>query len=167
MEIALDDVLKQLQEGRISRRQALCVITALAASPAFSESSPPTLFKARTLDHINITVSDAGRSEAFYRTVLGLPAGFPIPPKARGVAFPGGGFLSLCPLDGQCFLGDPQTGRIDHFGVGIEDFDADRVARDLEAADIEVVLKTPGSVFAHDPDGVVVQLSPLRPETGA
>ena len=51
-------------------------------------------------------------------------------------------------------------GQIDHFGVGIENFDAERVASELEAAGVEGVrLAGSTSVLVPDPDGVIVQLS--------
>ena len=52
------------------------------------------------------------------------------------------------------------AGEIDHFGVGIENFDAERVAGALEVAGFEGVRQAgPTSVLVPDPDGLIVQLS--------
>ena len=104
----VDDILLQFESGKITRRQALGAITALAASPALAAA--PARYQARSVNHVNVIVSDVVRSEAFYRTLLGLPPSRSIPPAAHAVDFPGGGFLSLCPLDGNCFFGEATPG---------------------------------------------------------
>ncbi|MEE2635998.1 MAG: hypothetical protein VYE68_02040, partial [Acidobacteriota bacterium] len=55
--------------------------------------------------------------------------------------------------------GSAEAGTMDHFGVGIEDFDTERVAGDLEAAGIETVRRAGSNVLVADPDGLIVQLS--------
>lgn len=151
------NILSQFESGRLTRRQAIGAITALAASPAIGAAQARS--KARSINHVNLIVSDVARSEAFYRTLLGVPPSRNIPPAAHAVDFPEGGFLSLCPLDGGCFAGDPVPGRIDHFGIGVDDFDAQRISRELQAAGVDGVQVTGPSVVARDPDGVVIQLS--------
>ena len=55
---------------------------------------------------------------------------------------------------------DAVAGEIDHFGIGVEDFDAGRVASNLEAAGFEGVRQAGStSVLILDPDGAVLQLS--------
>jgi len=157
MRESVSHVLSQFESGRLSRRQAIRAIMAIAASPAIGTAQIRP--HARSINHVNIIVSDVARSEAFYRTVLGVPPSRDIPPAAHAVDFPAGGFLSLCPLDGGCFAGDPVPGRIDHFGVGLDDFDTERVAGELRAAGIDGVQINGPSVLARDPDGVVLQLS--------
>ncbi len=48
---------------------------------------------------------------------------------------------------------------MDHFGVGIENFNTERVAGDLETAGIDTVRRAGSNVLVTDPDGLVVQLS--------
>lgn len=71
--------------------------------------------------------------------------------------------ISLCPVSGgNCSLtaGDAVAGEIDHFGIGIEDFEAERVASELDAAGFEGVRQAGStSVVLLDPDGLAVQLS--------
>jgi len=157
MSQAVDNILSQFESGKLTRRQALGAIIALSASRALGQT--PGQYRARSINHVNIIVSDVARSESFYRTLLGMPASRDIPPAAHAIDFPDGGFLSLCPLDGGCFVGNPVPGRIDHIGIGIENFDADRIARELRGVGIDGVQAAGSSVFARDPDGVAVQLS--------
>jgi catechol 2,3-dioxygenase-like lactoylglutathione lyase family enzyme len=157
MSQAVDNVLSQFESGRLTRRQALAAITALSAAPALAQT--PGQYQARSINHANFIVSNVARSEAFYRSLLGMPASRNIPPAAHAIDFPDGGFLSLCPLDGGCFAGNPVPGRIDHLGIGVENFDTDRIARELQEVGIDGVQVAGTSVFVTDPDGVVVQLS--------
>ena len=121
------------------------------------------LAQARTTTGVHIVgVADLDRSETFYRNLLGLPARRYIVGDAYALDFPDGGLISLCPVEGgNCSLtaGSAVAGEIDHFGVGIEDFDAERVTTALEAAGFEGVRGGGGSVLVPDPDGLVVQLS--------
>ena len=154
----VDDVLKQFETGKLTRRQALGAITALAVPTALGAA--PAHYRARSINHVNVVVSDVARSEAFYRTLLGVPPRRYIPGDAYALDFPDIGFISLCPAEGgNCYVGEATPGRIDHFGIGVENFNAERVAGELEAAGIDGVEIAGASVFARDPDGAAVQLS--------
>ena len=159
MRDTFDTLLKQYEDGKLTRRQVLGALTAMAL-PAGARAQ--TGVRARTLHHVNVGVADLDRSEAFYRNLLGLPARRYIVGDAYALDFPDGGLISLCPVEGgNCSLtaGSAVAGEIDHFGVGIEDFDAERVTSALEAAGFEGVRGGGGSVLVPDPDGLVVQLS--------
>ena len=110
---------------------------------------------------MNVGVSDLDRSEAFYRDLLGLPARRYIVGDAYALDFPDGGLISLCPVEGgNCSLtaGSAVAGEIDHFGVGIENFNAQRVASELEAAGVEGVGQAgQTSVLVPDPDGLIMR----------
>ncbi len=156
---SFDELLKQYQLGKLTRRELLAALTVLlvpASSPA-----QDSLFKARSLNHLNIRVTDLARSEAFYRKVLGLPPVRPVEGAAFALDFPGGGAISLCPLSVPTCGVKPnaKAGDIDHFGVGIENFDAARVVSQLKAAGFDRVFGAETSVFVVDPDGAIVQLS--------
>ncbi len=161
MRESFDHLLKQYEDGKLTRRQVLGAITALAV-PVRAGAQPGRV-RARSLNHVNIGVTDVAQSEAFYRTLLGVPARRYIVGDAYALDFPDGGLISLCPTQGgNCSLiaADAVPGQIDHFGVGIENFNAERVADELEAAGVEGVRQAgPTSVLVPDPDGVIVQLS--------
>ena len=161
MRESFDSLLKQYEDGKLTRRQVLGAITALAVP--IRAGAQPGRFRARSLNHVNIGVTDVAQSEAFYSTLLGVPARRYIVGDAYALDFPDGGLISLCPTQGgNCSLtaADAVPGQIDHFGVGSRKFDAERVASELEAAGVEGVRRAGStSVLVPDPDGVIVQLS--------
>lgn len=161
MSESFDGLLTQYEAGTLTRRQLLAAVAVLATPrPTTAQSGG---VKARALNHVNLGVADVARSEAFYRDLLGLPARRYIVGDAYALDFPDGGLISLCPVDGgNCSLtaADAVAGDIDHFGIGVEDFEADRVAAQLEDAGFDGVRQAGStSVLVPDPDGVVVQLS--------
>ena len=161
MSESFDNLLAQYENGTLSRRQLL-VAMAMLSVPTTSRAQPGAV-RARSLNHVNVGVADVDRSEAFYRRLLGFPPRHYIVGGAYALDFPDGGLISLCPTQGgNCSLiaADAVPGQIDHFGVGIENFNAERVAGELEAAGVEGVRQAgPTSVLVPDPDGVIVQLS--------
>ena len=158
---SFDTLLKQYEEGRLTRRQLLGALAALAVPAAAGAQG--SAVRARSLQHVNLGVANLDRSERFYRHLLGLPPRRYIVGDAYALDFPDGGLISLCPVEGgNCSLtaGSAVAGEIDHFGVGIENFDAERVAGALEEAGFEGVRQAgPTSVLVPDPDGLIVQLS--------
>ena len=160
MSASIDRLLTQYDTGRLSRRDLLAAIALIAVpKPARARQS---LFRARSLHHVNIGVSDLAASETFYRNLLGLAPNRPIVGDAFALDFADSGFISLCPRPGgNCSVAGPgsQPGHIDHFGVGIDDFDGDRVMSELAAAGISGATGGATTVLVPAPDGVVVQLS--------
>ena len=158
---SFDALLTQYEDGRLTRRQLLGAMAAIALPT--SAAAQPGRFRARSLNHVNVGVSDMERSAEFYRDLLGLPPRRYIVGDAYALDFPDGGLISLCPSEGgNCSLtaANAVPGEIDHFGVGIENFEAGRVASELEAAGVDGVRQAgPTSVLVPDPDGIIVQLS--------
>lgn len=156
---SIDNLLKQYDMGRINRRDLLAAL-ALLMTPA-PTAAQGAIFRGRSINHLNIRVTDLDRSESFYRRLLGLPVRRPVVGAAFALDFPGGGSISLCPLSVPTCGVKPNAkpGDIDHFGVGIDNFDAARVESQLKAAGFDQVRGAGTSVFVADPDGTAVQLS--------
>ena len=150
----LDGLVTAYDTGRLTRRQLLQALASLAAPPAAS-SQPPAgnAMRGRLLHHVNVQVSDVARSEQFYRTLLGLPASRVVQgPDNHGLDLPSGGLIILQRSE--------TPGRIDHFCVGVENWDADRLRSATKAAGIERVIGTAkDNFFVADPDGLRVQVS--------
>jgi catechol 2,3-dioxygenase-like lactoylglutathione lyase family enzyme len=140
--------------GSLTRRQLLQAL-AIAAAPASAAAQPAggSAMKGRFLHHVNVQVSDVARSEAFYRTLLGLPASRVVQgPDNHGLDLPGSGLIILQRSD--------TPGRIDHVCVGVENWNADRLRAATKAAGIDRVIGTAGdNFFVADPDGLRVQVS--------
>src|SRR5689334_25432143 len=83
METLIDGLLKQFEQGKMTRRQLIqSLALAAAAAPAAASaqgsaasgippSTGPAPWKTVWLDHISYAVSDYKRSTAFYRDLMG------------------------------------------------------------------------------------------------
>ena len=147
----IDRIVKSYDQGRLSRRQLIAGLAALAIMPASASasSSETPVLQAKSLNHVSLAVSDVTRSADFYRHVLG----------AELVSIQSGGMnLGL----GDSFLGlydIPGEPRIHHFCVGLDSYDVKDCARRLQEAGIEPYLRPDKpEVYFRDPDGVMVQL---------
>ena len=159
MKESINELVSQYESGKLTRRGLLGAIAFLTAPNHLQAQT--SLFRARSLNHVNIRVEDLSRSEAFYTGVLGLPSVREVVGAGYALDFPGGGFISLCPLSSStCGVKqNPKKGDIDHFAVGIDNFDADRVEAELKNAGYAQVRNASTSVFVADPDGTMLQLS--------
>jgi catechol 2,3-dioxygenase-like lactoylglutathione lyase family enzyme len=150
----IDTLVASYERGTLTRRQLLLALAAIAAptAPGAQTLASPVM-KARMLHHVNLQVSDVARSEAFYRKLLGLPP-------SRIVQGPDNHGLDLTD-SGLIILQKSQTpGRIDHFCVGVDGFNADRLRGAAKAAGFERVQGTAADNFlVTDPDGLRVQVS--------
>lgn len=150
----IDALIASYENGKLTRRHLLQALASVVASTAATAQTPAgSVMKARMLHHVNIQVSDVASSETFYRKLLGLPASRRVHgPDNHGLDLPGGGLIILQKSD--------TPGRIDHFCVGIEGFNADRLRSASTNAGIDVVQGTANDNFyVRDPDAVRVQVS--------
>src|SRR5215813_5266025 len=69
----IDHLLEQYERGKLTRRDLLGGIALLLTLPLQKRFVQASVFKARSINHVNICVADVNRSEAFYRKVLGFP----------------------------------------------------------------------------------------------
>ncbi|MDP6582822.1 MAG: hypothetical protein QF681_19385, partial [Vicinamibacterales bacterium] len=95
---SFDALLTQYEDGRLTRRELLGAMAAIALPTA--AGAQPGRFRARSLNHVNVGVSDVERSAAFYRDLLRLPPRRYIVGDAYALDFPDGGLISLCPTEG-------------------------------------------------------------------
>jgi catechol 2,3-dioxygenase-like lactoylglutathione lyase family enzyme len=159
------------QEGRegLNRRQLMASLAGLfVGRGAFAQPGAAPI-AVRGLNHLHLTVSDLKRSLEFYQRLFGMPlAGMQgveadwqkpvVPMLAIGT---GPEFISFA--EGQGRLGGRD--RIDHFGFGMDGFDAPRVVILLEAHGLKSSVRmradsTPAvaELKFNDPDNVIVQI---------
>jgi catechol 2,3-dioxygenase-like lactoylglutathione lyase family enzyme len=166
MQHTIDTLVRRFEHGSLSRRQLVQALLVLAASPALGQDlgpeatpaaataqSPSGLMKGRNLHHINVRVSDLAQSEAFYRKLLGFgPSRRVRGPDNHGFDLFGGGLIILQKSE--------DAGRIDHFCLGVDGFNAERMRAAVKSAGIGSVLGDAADNFSvSDPDGVRVQIS--------
>lgn len=149
---------------RITRRDALVALGAAAASQARADDG---LLRATRVDHVSLAVGDMERALLFYRRLFGNDVLKDSRTPRR--------YLRL----GPCYMAiapaaSGEARRIDHFSIGIEDFNAPSMKSRLEKAGFTVRESNVG-LFVTDPDGVSVQvwadqswrqLSNAAPEAG-
>ena len=149
----VERMLASYENGSMDRRQFVAAIAGLAAAPTVTGQGPtPALFHGRILNHVTVSVADVGRSRAFYQGLLGATDIGSPSPKFSDLRI-GDSFIGLYPLG--------QPGRIDHFSVGIDDYEAERVLATVKSRYPESKPNIAGDreVYLTDPDGVRVQLS--------
>ncbi len=156
-------LVRQYEERRLGRRELVAALIGLLASgvPRGAAAQSPQVAQVaqgRSINHVSIGVSDVERSARFYQDLLGLEV----------VSRPGNGGINLGLSDG--FLGCyalPEVGRANHFCIGVEDYDPNRIAESLGRAGIQARVdtnprnRTSGGdqLYFNDPNGTVVQLS--------
>jgi catechol 2,3-dioxygenase-like lactoylglutathione lyase family enzyme len=157
---------------QMTRRTFVASLPALAASTRLLARAQSASIPVRGLHQVTLAVSDVDRSLEFYQGLFGMPV------QARH-----GSKVLLGIGDGPHFLALTDAGsgppRIDHFGMAVEDFDADRVVRMLADHGVtqggggqglsggpgRVRVSTRGNtteVHMGDPSGLVIQLQDPR-----
>src|ERR1041385_6490635 len=132
----------------VTRRDALFVLGAAAAVPqARAEGG---LLRPTRVDHVALTVGDIDKAMMFYRRLFGnevLKDGR----TPRRYLRLGPCYMAIAPA------ASGEARRIDHFGLGIEKFDAPSMKSSLEKAGFKVRESNVG-LFVTDPDGTSVQI---------
>jgi catechol 2,3-dioxygenase-like lactoylglutathione lyase family enzyme len=131
----INDLVEKFESRTLSRRElvaALAGVVAAAAAPAAAQATPTTtVAQGRTINHVSLAVTDVERSAAFYKTLLGL----------KEVSRPGNGGINLGL--GTSFLGVyklANPGTVNHFCIGVDDFDPDMMAERLKQQGIQATV---------------------------
>ncbi len=153
---------------RISRRQMLRSLPALAISPRVFLQGPSAPIEALGINHVTLSVSDVKRSIDFYQGLFGMPV----------ISRQGTAVVNLRIGNGPQFVGLSAAGAngptINHVCLGIRDFNVDRL-KDILAKhgvmDVRVRMREPEAggakegtpeISFRDPDGLVIQLQDSR-----
>lgn len=132
---------------RITRRSALGLLGAAAIQRARADEG---LLRPTRVDHVALSVGDIDKAMLFYRRLFGnevLKDG----KTPRRYLRLGPCYMAIAPAAAA------EAKRIDHFGLGIENFNAPEMKNTLEKAGFKVRESNVG-LFVADPDGNSVQI---------
>ena len=181
METVINGLLKQFEDGKLTRRQLIqsLALAAAAASPAATAgaqtastipaASAPPAFKTVWLDHISYAVTDYRKSTAFYRDLMGweirndngknqctMKIGDIGEIIIRNRREPDAAAAAQTPPA-------PITGVINHVSYGIDNWNTEAVKSELERRGLKPRPDMVGDNFkswhVKDPDGWDLQIS--------
>ncbi|MGH8246246.1 MAG: VOC family protein [Gammaproteobacteria bacterium] len=151
MQEMIGDLVRAYEAGRVSRRQLIQGLAAIAGAAAAVAAPPqvPSTFSGVSINHTALRVTNIARSRDFYQKHFGLPV--------------------IQQSESQCFLGlgpnflalfRNQAAGLDHHCIAIEKFNAEAVVEELKRQGFSP-RRPAGSdrVYFPDPDGLVVQVS--------
>jgi catechol 2,3-dioxygenase-like lactoylglutathione lyase family enzyme len=151
MEAIISDLLNRFEKGALSRRgliQGLAMLTAGgAASLAPAQEAG---LKGVKIDHISIQVTDLPRAVAFYEKIFGLTVMSEDKPNEISRLGAGKIIVSLHHKN--------PTGIVDHFAIGVENFNKERVTQQLKALGITPEENLDAGFHIKDPEGMSVQI---------
>jgi catechol 2,3-dioxygenase-like lactoylglutathione lyase family enzyme len=144
-----DRLLDAYDQGRLSRRALLSLLSLLAARPAPASGG----FTVRSLNHVSLAVSDLERSRRFYQDLFSLRV---VSRQENGINLGLGpaSFLGLYRIDGV-------APGVHHLCLGIQGFRADAAKAALESRGLQPTLRNRDGVkelYFRDPDDVLVQV---------
>jgi catechol 2,3-dioxygenase-like lactoylglutathione lyase family enzyme len=152
MQQTIDTLVRQFEQGRLTRRQLVQGLLVVAASTGVAQQPPAGAFLAAGIDHVQITVDDLKASQQFYEKLLGVKGRNPSPTQVN-IGVGTGNFVAI----------QSGTGRIkpiDHFAIAVENFSPEAALASIErVAPGTKAEKSGNSVFVTGPEGVRVQFN--------
>jgi len=152
MQQTIETLVKQYEQGRLTRRQLVQGLVVAAAAPVVAQQPPAGAFHAAGIDHVQITVDDLKASQQFYEKLLGVAGRSNSANQVNFSVGTTGNFIAV----------QSGTGRIkpiDHFAIAVENFSPETalaaIERAIPGAQAE---KSGNSVFVTGPEGVRVQI---------
>ena len=147
MKGTISRLLEAYENGKMTRRALIQGLALLAAGAGTAEAAG---FQGNSINHVSLYVGNLQRSTDFYQRVFGCTVN-----KRDGnnqLVF-GKDFLVLR-------TGNP-AGKVDHFAIGVDNFNKDSVTADLKSRGVTPIDQQGGGFGFHvlDPDRFPVQIS--------
>lgn len=155
MEAIIADLVSRFEKGALSRRgliQGLTMLAAGGAAESIATAQEPEGLKGVNIDHISIQVSDLPRAVAFYEKVFGLKVLGE--DKPNEISRLGASKIIVSLHHKQPFA------VVDHFAIGVENFNRQRVTEQLKAMGITPSENLDAGFHIQDPEGMNVQIMP-------
>ena len=165
MSETIDHLVRKFEDGKVTRRELVMALSALVLMrpEARAQASAPPI-SVSTMNHVTLSVSDVQRSVAFYQRIFGMPL---VTTQGNEADWSAAAVPVLGIGNGPQFIAFTRsdTASINHFCLGMEGFDADRVVSMLSEHGVEARVRLradsdPPSeeLMFNDPDGIPVQI---------
>ena len=152
METVIANLLKRFESGALSRRELIqgLAMLATASGTAAAAGVQESGFKATTIDHMSIQVSDLPRSIAFYQSVFGLHIVSEDKPNE---------IVRLGQTRTRVSLHHKNpTALVDHFAIGVDSFNKEAMTRHLKQHGLTPEENIDAGFHVKDPEGIRVQI---------
>lgn len=147
MQNRISILLARYERGELRRRDLVAALATLALASSDARAASESTFQGVEVNHVALNVSDVTRSRDFYQKHLGLPV---VEQSSTNC------FLGL--NDNFLALFQGSSPGMNHYCIGIEDYQVERVTAELERQGLNPSRRQ-NRVYFHDPDGIEVQLS--------
>ena len=151
MEHVISDLVSRFERGRLSRRELVRTLAALTMAGAATPVAAAPL-KSGSINHTSVLVSDMARSIDFYNRVFGLSVVNEDKPNKISRLGAGGKVLVSLRVE-------PPAGQIDHFAIGVENFNREAVTASLKEMGLTPRENLEFGFHVKDPDGANVQIT--------
>jgi catechol 2,3-dioxygenase-like lactoylglutathione lyase family enzyme len=152
MEAIISNLLRRFEQGRLTRRELVNGLAMLAAAGGATSAAQAqdAGLKGVKIDHVSIQVSDLPRAVAFYEKIFGFTV--VSEDKPNEIVRLGSGKV-LVSLHHKS-----PTGLVDHFAIGVENFNRDAVTRELKQLGVTPDNNLDAGFHIKDPEGMNVQI---------
>lgn len=157
MKSVISNLVERFENGNLSRRdliQGLSMLFAAAGAPVSQAAGAATpaapSLTASGIDHVSVLVSDVERSAKFYQDLFGLSV--LSTDKEHGIVRMGRKRIIVS------IRKEKPYGTVDHFGVGVENFNKAAVTQVLQQRGLEPSENWQYGFYVKDPDGMNVQI---------
>jgi catechol 2,3-dioxygenase-like lactoylglutathione lyase family enzyme len=151
VEHVISDLVGRFERGRLTRRELVQALAAVAAAGVSAPVAGASL-KAGSINHTSVLVSDMARSIDFYNRVFGLSVVNEDKPNKISRLGVGGKILVSLRVE-------PPPGLVDHFAIGVENFNRDAVTASLKEMGLTPRENLEFGFHVKDPDGANVQIT--------
>ncbi|HTA45151.1 MAG TPA: VOC family protein [Bryobacteraceae bacterium] len=152
MELVISQLIDRFERGALTRRELVQGLAMLSAGGALCEAQPrPAATQGARIDHVSIQVRDLPRSVGFYQEMFGFSV--VSEDKPNEIVRLGVEKSVLVSLHHK----NP-TGLVDHFAIGVRNFNKDTVARTLKEHGAEPSDNLDAGFHIVDPEGINVQI---------
>jgi catechol 2,3-dioxygenase-like lactoylglutathione lyase family enzyme len=149
MEHTISDLVSRFERGGLTRRELIQALTMVAVAGGTASAAG---LRAGSINHVSVLVSDMPKSVEFYNRVFGLSISNE--DKANQIVRLGIGGKILVSLRHE-----PPPGMVDHFAIGVEQFNKEAVTRDLKEMGLTPRENLEFGFHVKDPDGANVQIT--------